>query len=601
MSLYEELKRRNVFRVATAYVVVAWLVVQVVETIFPAFGFSDKAVRVVVIAFGIGFVPAVIVAWVFELTPGGLRRDSEVEPSSPYSRLTARHLDRVIIVVLVLGITFFALDKFLLAPDRAQQREAEVAQQARSDAVAGFYGDRSIAVLPFVNMSSDPEQEYFGDGIAEEILNLLASIRELRVISRSSAFAFKGRDLEIPEVAKQLGVAHILEGSIRKSGNRVRVTAQLIEARTDTHLWSGTYERELADVFLIQDEIAADVAKNLHFTLLSPLPKSTPTDPLVLALTQQAKQIQQSRPENVGQKMQQLLDRALTIDPNYVPALEWMVYAVFFLRQDEIISEDEYIDWNNRLENQILALDPDSGFVEASDAFDAVWKEGDLERAAKLFTRALASRPSDSDIARLAGYFARHIGRLDVAIRLAEHSTAIDPLCYQCLYHLSRTYFIAGRLDEAVEARSRYLVLGPGGNFHFALMQLLQNDPVAALEIVEGFPDGDPQRTSILAMANFSLGNLTEAETYLGILVEDPNLVDSNLVSQVSAWMNRTDLAFERLATAAEIDALAASFDVFLPTYRNLHADPRWDQWRESVGMSRERLSAIEFDPPLPH
>ena len=178
MSLLEELKRRNVIRVATAYVVVAWLVIQVVETIFPAFGFSDKAVRVVVIVFAIGFVPAVIAAWVFELTPRGLKRDSEIDSSSRPTGVSARWLDRTIIVVLLLGISFFALDKFVLAPDRALLREAEIAQQARSDAVIGFYGDRSIAVLPFANMSSDPEQEYFGDGIAEEILNILSNIRE---------------------------------------------------------------------------------------------------------------------------------------------------------------------------------------------------------------------------------------------------------------------------------------------------------------------------------------------------------------------------------------------------------------------------------------
>ena len=600
MSLLEELKRRNVIRVATAYIVVAWLVIQVVETIFPAFGFSDKAVRVVVILFGIGFIPAVIAAWIFELTPGGLKRDSEIDSSSRGAGVSARYLDRTIIVVLVLGISFFAFDKFLLAPDRALLREAEIAQQARSDAVIGFYGDRSIAVLPFVNMSSDPEQEYFGDGIAEEILNILANIRELRVISRSSAFTFKGRGLEVPEIARQLDVAHILEGSVRKSGSKIRVTAQLIEARTDTHLWSGTYDRELADVFLIQDEIAADVVKNLHLKLLSPLPKSKPTDPEILALVQQTKQIETMRLPQVGRKMQQLLDQALAIDPDYVPALEWMIYAAFFQEQNGDISRDEQITWDKQLKQRILELDPDNGLVLAANAFDATYRDGDIERAAVLFSKALSRRPHDANIARVAGWYARFIGRMELATRLGELSTAVDPLCYQCLHQLSRTYFVTGQFEKAESTRARYLAVAPGGYFHYALMKLFQGDAVAALEVVKDVGEEGTQYHSALAMINFTMGNITEAESHFEALQAMEELGAEMLVPQVGAWMNRIDLAFERLAAEAEFDTLNVRQHVFVPTFQNLHADPRWATWRESIGMSEARLAAIDFNPQLP-
>jgi len=600
MSLLEELKRRNVIRVATAYVVVAWLVIQVVETIFPAFGFSDKAVRVVVIVFAIGFVPAVIAAWVFELTPRGLKRDSEIDSSSRPTGVSARWLDRTIIVVLLLGISFFALDKFVLAPDRALLREAEIAQQARSDAVIGFYGDRSIAVLPFANMSSDPEQEYFGDGIAEEILNILSNIRELRVISRSSAFTFKGRGLEVPEIARQLDVAHILEGSVRKSGSKIRVTAQLIEARTDTHLWSATYDRELADVFLIQDEIAADVVKNLHIKLLSPLPKSRPTDPDVLALTQQAKQIESMRLPQVGRKMQQLLDQALEIDPNYVPALEWMISAAFFQEQEGDISRDEQIAWDRQLKQRILELDPDNALVYAANAFDALFWDGDIDRPAVLFSKALSERPNDANIARVAGWYARFIGRMDIATRLGELSTAVDPLCYPCLQQLSRTYFMNGQFDKAERTRARYLAVAPGGYFHYALMKLFQNDTVAALNIAKDISEGNEHFHSVHAMIGFTMGENSEAEAHLQSLQAMEELGGEMLVAQVSAWMNRTELAFERLAAEAEFDTLNAKRNVFLPTFQNLHADPRWDAWRESIGMSEARLAAIPFNPQLP-
>ncbi|UCC14439.1 MAG: adenylyl cyclase, partial [Gammaproteobacteria bacterium] len=265
MTFLEELKRRNVVRVGAAYVALSWLIIQVAETLFPLFGLSDAAARLVVILLAIGFLPALVFAWVFEFTPEGLRRESEVDHDSDVSRRMTRRLDRLIMVFLTLALGYFALDKFVIDPARDAEELATATEQARqegrSDAIVESYGDKSIAVLPFVNMSSDSEQEYFADGISEELLNLLARIPTLRVISRSSAFSFKGKDVNIPEVARQLNVAHVLEGSVRKSGDKIRITAQLIEARSDTHLWSETYDRTLDDIFAIQDNVAAAVVE----------------------------------------------------------------------------------------------------------------------------------------------------------------------------------------------------------------------------------------------------------------------------------------------------------------------------------------------------
>ena len=233
MSLFNELKRRNVFRVAAAYVVVAWL--------------------------AIGFIPSLIFAWAFEITPEGLKKDSDVDRSRSISPQTGKKLDRIIMVVLALALGFFAFDKFVLSETREASIAEEARQEGRSEALVESYGDKSIAVLPFVNMSEDADNEYFSDGISEELLNLLAKIPELRVISRSSAFFFKGKDIKITDVARELNVVHILEGSVRKAGKQVRITAQLIDAHSDTHLWSETYDRELDDIFAIQDEIAGAV------------------------------------------------------------------------------------------------------------------------------------------------------------------------------------------------------------------------------------------------------------------------------------------------------------------------------------------------------
>jgi TolB-like protein len=243
LSLFAELKRRNVFRVAIAYVAVSWLLIQVAETVFPVYGLSDAAIRLVITAVAIGLIPVLVISWVFELTPAGLKRDAEVDHSAPDVLASGKKFDRVILVVLAIALGYFAFDKFVLDPARDIELVEEATEHALTQARVESYGDRSIAVLPFVNMSSDPEQAFFSDGIAEELLNLLARIPELRVTSRSSSFMFRGDGLNLPDVASKLKVAHILEGSVRKAGNQVRITVQLIEAKSDTHLWSETYDR----------------------------------------------------------------------------------------------------------------------------------------------------------------------------------------------------------------------------------------------------------------------------------------------------------------------------------------------------------------------
>jgi hypothetical protein len=195
MSFFNELKRRNVFRVAAAYIVSAWLIIQVAETIFPLFGFSDTPARMVVILLAIGFPLFLIFSWVFEFTPEGLMLEKDVKREKGVKPKSGKKLDHIIIVLLAVALGYFAFDKFILDPARDDQIAQSARQEGRSEALVESFGDSSIAVLPFTNMSSDPEQEYFSDGISEELLNLLAKIPDLRVISRSSAFSFKGKDL----------------------------------------------------------------------------------------------------------------------------------------------------------------------------------------------------------------------------------------------------------------------------------------------------------------------------------------------------------------------------------------------------------------------
>ncbi len=605
MSLIQELQRRNVLRVATAYIVAAWLIIQVAETLFPVFGFADNAMRVVVIVLSIGFLPAVVGAWVFQFTPDGLQVDEGIDRDRAVSRNVRRNLDRAITIVLVLGISYFAFDKFVLAPDRAAQREAEVAEQARAEAVVGFYGDRSIAVLPFDNMTSDPEQEYFVDGIAEEVLNLLARIRELRVISRTSAFAFKGQGLEATEIAERLDVAHVLEGSVRKFGNTIRVTAQLIDARTDTHLWSHTYEREFENAFAIQDEIAADVVANLQIELLNPLPRSRYVDPEVISLTALAAQLMQTRPKGVGEKMQLLLSRALEIDPDHVPALELTTGALWFQDYGNL-TDEEFADLLRPIYDRIRKLDPENSIEDYAAAFKLA-ADNDLEAAAAMYLEGLSRDLTNADNVRLAGFFAWHIGKLDASIRLLKHSLAIDPLCYQCRYRLGISLMYNGDYERAQQELERFHLMGRGGWSDYIQVLLLQGKARETLAYVDTVRDEDERVIAFLragrAMALFSLGDTAEADAVLAELMAMQVVYQRDhmfVVTEAAAWMGKNDLAFENLFEMSATNFQYLRRRTFSPVWRGLHDDPRWLEWREFNGMSAERLDAIEFNPELP-
>ena len=268
MSLFNELKRRNVIRVAIAYIVTAWILIQVADLVLDNIESPQWVFQVIMLLAALGLPISIIFAWAFELTPEGLKKEKDVDRSESITQTTGRKLDFSIIGALVIAVAYFAIDKFTPS-ETDEQTQSAVAQQAelpKSSEPATPSTDApelSIAVLPFVNMSSDPEQEFFSDGISEELLNVLAQFPGLRVAARTSSFQFKGQNQDIGKIAESLNVAHVLEGSVRKSGTKLRITAQLIKADDGFHLWSETYDRELDDVFAIQDEIANAISAAL--------------------------------------------------------------------------------------------------------------------------------------------------------------------------------------------------------------------------------------------------------------------------------------------------------------------------------------------------
>ena len=257
MSFIKELKRRNVIRVGIAYGVATWLLIEVSSTTFPMLRLPEWSATLVTVLLLIGFPVALIFAWAFELTPEGLKKEKDVDRTQSITHATGRKLDFAIIAALAVALVFFV---------STHRWDSDSIDDADTTSAASAE-EQSIAVLPFVNMSDDPGNEYFSDGISEELLNVLVRVEGLRVASRTSSFAFKGKDASIPKIGEELNVSHVLEGSVRKAGNTVRVTAQLVDVRTDSHLWSETYDRQLEDIFAIQDEISAHIVQALKIAL----------------------------------------------------------------------------------------------------------------------------------------------------------------------------------------------------------------------------------------------------------------------------------------------------------------------------------------------
>ncbi|HET7777819.1 MAG TPA: hypothetical protein VFL07_04645, partial [Rudaea sp.] len=317
-SLFAELRRRNVFRAAVLYIGAVWALTQGIAQLTPVVGAPEWTARWFLVAASIGFPFWIAFAWFYEFTPEGLKLERDVVPGESITHYTGRKLDFAIIGVLAVAVVLLLTDRFVLHHGVNEESAIPVAEH-------------SIAVLPFVNMSSDKEQEYFSDGISEELLNLLAKIPQLQVTGRTSSFSFKGKEVAIPEIARTLHVAHVLEGSVRKSGNSVRITAQLIKAGTDTHLWSQTYDRKLDDIFAVQDEIAADVVKQLKVTLLGAAPKVRTTDPEAYASYLQALQLGRLSTAEAYKHSDALLRKVLAIDPRYAPA--WTALAENFYHE----------------------------------------------------------------------------------------------------------------------------------------------------------------------------------------------------------------------------------------------------------------------------
>ena len=600
-TFLDELRRRNVLRIAGLYLVAAWLAVQVSSTLLPMFDAPVWLSRSIVILLAVGFLPALIFAWVFEITAEGLKRESEVERAESITPHTGKKLDRVIMVVLALALGYFAFDKFALAPQREAEKTSAARQEGRSEALVESYGDRSIAVLPFVDMSPNKDQEYFSDGISEELLNLLSKISQLRVISRSSAFSFKGQEIEIPEIAKRLNVAHILEGSVRKAGNQVRITAQLIDARSDRHLWSETYDRPLDNIFAVQDEIAAAVVEQLKLKLLGEAPKAKVTDPHAYALFLQARQLARQRTSEGLERSIVLYQQALAIDRN--DAAAWDGLARNYLMQvgDGLRPIDEGSRLARDAVGKALAIDPDYALAHALQGRIAMLYDGDLAAAARHYEHALALEPTNTDVISEAGQVAQSLGRLDTAIALSEYVVSHDPV--NALFHANMgfAYYFAGRQNEAIASWHTALALSPdyeGAQYRIGVALLLKGDPAGALAVLQ--KEDESWGLIGLPMAWHALGNKAKSDAALAELIRTQEKESAYNIAYVLAYRGDADRAFEWLDKAVAYHDPGLFRIAVEPLFANVHEDPRWLPFLRKIGRAPEQLAAIKFDVKVP-
>jgi TolB-like protein/cytochrome c-type biogenesis protein CcmH/NrfG len=442
-------------------------------------------------------------------------------------------------------------------------------------------------VLPFVNMSDDASNEFFSDGISEEMLNLLAKIPELRVTSRSSAFSFKGKNVKIADVARDLNVAHVLEGSVRKAGNQVRITAQLIEVDGDTHLWSGTYDRTLEDIFAIQDEIASEVVAQLKVTLLGVVPVVRETNPEAYALYLQGRYFINKGTEGSHEQAEILLKQALAIDPGFAAVWTELASVYMFQAGYNFRPHDEGSELARNAAQQALAIDSEYARGYAALAVVEMQYDWNFVAAYQHSQQALALDSGDTIILQQAANLETRLGRFDEAIDLYRESIVLDPVFYDLHLGLGRVLYYAHRLDEAAASLREALLLAPGiirGQYFLGWVLLAQGDAKGALVAMEQ-ENGDYYRLTGITVVQHALHNAGESDAALKELIENRELESHYQIALAYAYRGDINTSFEWLQRAYDIRDSGLNKMLVDPLLANLHDDPRWMTFLDKMGL----------------
>jgi TolB-like protein/Tfp pilus assembly protein PilF len=521
-SFFTELKRRKVYRVAVAYAIVAWLLIQAASILFPTFEAPPWVMKVFVTAVILGFPVALILAWAFEMTPQGIRREEEVAPRESNTRKAGSKWTAIIVVAAVAAAGLFAFQF-------ARTRNSATAELPKQTAPTEASTDKSVAVLPFENLSSDKENAFFAQGIQDEIITSLSRISGLRVISRTSTARYSSTPENLSEIARQLRVSNVLEGSVQKVGDRVHINVQLIQADNDAHLWAQSYDRQLTDIFGVEGEVAKKIADSLQATL-SPQEKQRvetkpTTNPDAYVLYLRARNYQ-TRPDNFLQDFKsaaELYKQAIARDPAFALA-HARLSAVMSTIYHWFEPTQEVKESARREADESLRLQPDLGEGHTALGLYFYYEEGNYEEALREFNSAAKTLPNDGDVGLYIAAVQRRQGDLTQAIAAYQKAEAIDPRNSITLYDAAQTYFGIRDWPNAVKGMDRVLALAPDSlnvKIQRAYMEFFWKGSTAPIKaVLESFaPNLDPD------------GIVTFSRWDVALMDRDPDAAERALTS----------------------------------------------------------------------
>jgi TolB-like protein/Tfp pilus assembly protein PilF len=579
MLTIRQLRKRKVAQWVLGYTAVAWALLQGVGMLAGTYGWSAMPMRVGVALAVLGFFITLVVAW-FQGERG-------------QQKVTRLEVALIAIVVIVGGAWLWQTVR--------TTSETSVATTA-DNGIPTIEKDPSIAVLPLENMSADKAQQYFSDGISEELLNVLNKVPELRVIARTSSFAFKGQDLSVPDIARRLHVASILQGSVRKAGSRVRISVQLVRATDGTQLWSENYDRSLDDIFQVQDEIAASVVDQLKIKLLK-APTVTPVDPRVYALVLQAQALLDQQSKEGRAQALLVFKQALSIAPNEARA--WAGLGRVYINQS-IYSEmppAQAAKLAREALDKALRIDPRNVIAITGLARLAADFDFDAQAAADYNKRALQIEPNNLVAINTLGILLSNVGRFEDALPLYDYRVAHDPANPTAYNNRGITRYYARQWDAAIDDFRTALRLSPafvGARNGIAVSLLVgKGDAAGALREIAGEPD-EASRLQVRALAFHALGRTRESNEALQQLIRTYGDQQPTLIALAYSYRVDRDSAFHWLDEAARIHdpaATSVAFDVLTDSLRD---DPRWPPFLRKIGYAPEQLSAIRIEVPKP-
>ena len=576
MSFFAELKRRNVYKVAIAYAVVSWLLIQAASIFLPAFDAPPWVMKIFIIVVIFGFPVSLILSWAFEITPEGIKLESEIEPTKSIARRTGR---KIVAVTIALAVVAAGLFMYQLVRSKSD---------TLGPPTTATIANKSIAVLPFDNLSRDPDNAYFCEGVQDEILTRLAKVADLKVISRTSTQHFKSAPENLPQIAKQLGVAHILEGSVQKANDQVRVNVQLINALTDAHLWADTYDRKLTDIFAVESEIAKTIAETLQARLTgsekSSIAKTPTVNPEAYELYLKGRFFWNKRSGTDLRKAIDYFERAIAKDPNYALAYVGLADSHLLLSSYASVSPRESLPPAKAALKKALSLDDSLAEAHASSGLLATL-ELDLQRAIDELQRAIKLKPNYATAHHWLSLGFTTLGQFDPAILEAKRAVELDPLSLIINADYGWVYFNGHRYDEAEAQVRKTLEIDP--NFflaHYYLGAVLQFKGHVAQAIPEfqkAFDlNGDPYSRAMLGQAYARNGQPGEARKVLASLNEEAKskYVAPYALALVDTALGDKERAIEELERAYQQGDTNYLFVIKTdPLLDSLRGHPRFD------------------------